>query len=247
MTVLSELMNLFTGSSSFANDNSVSNNVTGFASNQEGTRQQYAWASPREVFAAVPGQQPGQGSGSQGGGGSVGEVDGFPETGIFSWRKANDKLFIDLARQFNQQNNLSPGDPRYRTPLFLKSWAMIESGNHPAAFLRDPLQMNTGSGTWDPFKAKLGVPQNPAQMTPSISIYAALRWLDMKGHQDSQGVPVPNYQGDLSALRRYNGKPDVHINPNTALVPYDYHPGQSHSRWYASKIIDLYMRTQGYE
>jgi hypothetical protein len=110
MTVLSELMNLFTGSSSFANDNSVSNNVTGFASNQEGTRQQYAWASPREVFAAVPGQQPGQGSGSQGGGGSVGEVDGFPETGIFSWRKANDKLFIDLARQFNQQNNLSPAN-----------------------------------------------------------------------------------------------------------------------------------------
>jgi hypothetical protein len=69
----------------------------------------------------------------------------------------------------------------------------------------------------------------------------------MKGHQNSQGVTVPDYQGDLSALRRYNGKPDIHYDPNTALVPHDYHPGMSHSRWYAKKIVDLYMRMQGYE
>ncbi len=51
--------------------------------------------------------------------------------------------------------------------------------------------------------------------------WASRREASAASHQDSQGVTVPHYQGDLSAL--------------------------SHSRWYASKIIDLYMRTQGYE
>jgi hypothetical protein len=46
MSILSELMDLFTGVSSVANVNSLSNNTNGFASNESGTRQQYASASP---------------------------------------------------------------------------------------------------------------------------------------------------------------------------------------------------------
>jgi hypothetical protein len=68
MSVLSELMDFFTGVSPVANANSVSNNTNGFASNESGTRRQYAWASPREASAATPGQQPGsQESASQSG------------------------------------------------------------------------------------------------------------------------------------------------------------------------------------
>jgi hypothetical protein len=219
--------------------NSVSNNRSELPSNDQGL--------PWEQYAAANGQQPGtQGSTSQSTT-PIGEVPGYPETGAFSWRKANDPLFIAYARQFNEEHNLSPGDPRYRTPQFLKAWAMIETGGDREAFLKDPLQMNANPEDWDASKAKLGVPLNPGQMTPEISSYTGLRWLDMKGHQNSQGVPVHVYQGDLNALRRYNGKPDIHAEPNVALVPYDYHPGRSHSRWYASKIIDLSMRMLGYE
>ena len=179
---------------------------------------------------------------------SVGEVPGYPETGAGSWRKAHDQLFIDLARQYNEENHLSPGDPRYRTPQFLKAWAMIESGgdDEKEAFLKDPLQMNANP-RWDPVKSKFGVPEDRALMTPTISISAGLRWLDMKGHQNSQGVTLPDYQGDLNALRRYNGYLPIHDDPKVALVPHDYHPGMTHSRWYAKKVIDLYMRMQGYE
>jgi hypothetical protein len=68
MSILSEWMKAFTGASPFLNGDSISNNVGGFASNDAGTRQQYAWASPREASAASAGQQPAsQGSGSQGG------------------------------------------------------------------------------------------------------------------------------------------------------------------------------------
>src|SRR5436305_15122537 len=74
-----------------------------------------------------------------------------------------------------------------------------------------------------------------------------LRWLDMKGHQNSQGVTVPDYQGDLSALRRYNGKPDIHYKPEAHMAEHEYHPDMIYSRWHATKIIGLYMRMQGYE
>jgi hypothetical protein len=124
---------------------------------------------------------------------------------------------------------------------------MIETGSHKDKFLKDPLQMNASPRDWSNVKSWLGVPRNPAAMTPDISIYTGIRWLDKKGYEDDRGGPVLEYQGDLSALRRYNGRPDIHKDPNTALVPHDYHPGMSHSRWYASKIIGLYMRMQGYE
>lgn len=124
---------------------------------------------------------------------------------------------------------------------------MIESGHKKDSFLKDPLQMNANPMDWSSSKALLGVPINRADMTAEKSIYAGLRWLDMKGYQNSKGAPILEYQGDLDALRRYNGKPDIHNKPTVALVPYDYHPGMSHSRWYASKIIDLEMRMLGYE
>lgn len=66
MTILSDFMRLLDGFGQ--NGDSTSNNANGFASNESGTRQQYAWASPREASAAAPAQQPGgQGSGVQGG------------------------------------------------------------------------------------------------------------------------------------------------------------------------------------
>jgi len=45
MTILSEFMNPFSGSSPAANGDSTSNTTSGFASNETGTRRQYAWAS----------------------------------------------------------------------------------------------------------------------------------------------------------------------------------------------------------
>ena len=67
-----------------------------------------------QLTATQQGRSPGasQQSGTQGNtiqaGGNVGEVPGYSETGTFSWRKANDQLFINLARQYNEEHHLSP-------------------------------------------------------------------------------------------------------------------------------------------
>jgi hypothetical protein len=120
----------------------MSNNANGFASNESGTRQPYAWASPREASAAVPRQQRGsQQSVVQQ---AIGNVRDYSETGNDSWRNSNDQVFIDAAKQYNEKYGLLPNHPGYITPEFLKSWAMIESGGTKKAFLSDPFQVNAG-------------------------------------------------------------------------------------------------------
>ena len=174
-------------------------------------------------------------------------VPGYSEEGNLSWRGSLDQTIINAVNDFNKEYLLQPGDPGYRTPEFVKAWIMIESGGNKADFLRDPLQMNKDPRDWSERKLDIGVPRNRAEMTPEISITAGLEWLNMKGYQNISGGSVYPYQGDLNALRRYNGSPTEHRDPTTASVPYDYHPGMTHSRWYGPKIIGLEMRMLGYE
>lgn len=177
----------------------------------------------------------------------IAPVPGYSEEGQFSWRGSLDQTVINAVSDFNREYLLEPGDAGYRTPEFVKAWMMIETGGNKSEFLRDPLQMNADPRDWSDRKLDIGVPRNRSEMTPEISISAGLEWLNMKGYQSSSGNPVYPYQGDLSALRRYNGSPTVHDNPNTARVPHDYHRGITHSRWYAVKIIGLELRMSGYE
>src|SRR5207248_8602791 len=74
----------------------------------------------------------------------IGEVRGYSETSKTSWRGANDQVFIDAAKRYNDKYGLSPRDPGYITHEFLKSWAMIESGGEGdrKAFMTDPFQVN---------------------------------------------------------------------------------------------------------
>src|SRR5204862_5593017 len=58
MSILGKFMRLLDGLGQagvppFENVDSMSNNRTGFASNESGTRQRYAWASAREALAAT--------------------------------------------------------------------------------------------------------------------------------------------------------------------------------------------------
>jgi hypothetical protein len=132
-------------------------------------------------------------------------VPGYPETGASSWRVSNDRVFVDAANKFNGQHKLRPGHPKYIDPLFLKSWAMVESGGSKSAFLTDPLQVNV-PGDWVEEKVKLAGLKRGQKMTPAPSADAALRWLEFKGYfRDKAGKPGP-WIGFERALRRYNGR-----------------------------------------
>lgn len=171
---------------------------------------------------------------------SAAAVPGYPENGNFSWRGELDQLFIDTANHYNYVKNLQPGDDQYKPPQFLKAWAMVESGGDKAAFLSDPFQVNSNPKDWVREKAtRAGLTGPDQQMTPVISAGAALAWLDYKGFIDRKGIETRMYSGDWVALRNYNGFGDVHANPNTYRVPYDYHPGIPHRNWYAGKILSL--------
>jgi len=72
----------------------------------------------------------------------VGEVPGFPQSGRTAWRSSNDATFAAAADAYNRKYGLNPGDSDYKTPEFLKAWAMRESGGEGdrAAFTTDPFR-----------------------------------------------------------------------------------------------------------
>jgi hypothetical protein len=130
----------------------------------------------------------------------IGPLADFPETGQHKWRRWNDDVFTDAAKNFNTVNGYLPSDPRYVSPGFIKSWAMVESGGSSKAFLTDPLQVNNPKD-WTSDKANIAGLTGPDQtMTPAISAAAALKWLQHKG-TNRDGT----YKGRYFALRDYNG------------------------------------------
>ena len=158
---------------------------------------------------------------------SLRPIPGYSETGVSSWRAANDRVFTEAANRFNRHRGLKPGDPKYVDPLLLKAWAMVESGGSQSAFLRDPLQVNVPAD-WAKEKTRIAGLTRGQTMTPAISAEAALKWLDYKGYfRDAAGHPGP-WIGFERALRRYNGREKLHSS------------GVPHYAWYAREVLRLY-------
>ena len=140
-------------------------------------------------------------------------VTGYPETGKDSWRAANDAIFEKATNDFNTEHGLKPGDARYMYPQLVKVWAMVESGGSKDAFLSDPFQVNN-AGDWVNEKLPLGLEKGRAP-TPAVSAYAALRWLDMKGHftpETADGTGTKFYRGKAYAFRKYNENKKIDRN-----------------------------------
>lgn len=78
---------------------------------------------------------------------TIAEISEYTQTGKDKWRSSNDKTFIVAAAYYNYKYHLTPNDPGYRTPQFMKAWAMVESGGNRDAFLSDPFQVNN-IGDW---------------------------------------------------------------------------------------------------
>ncbi|MEO6041129.1 MAG: hypothetical protein ABIP41_04445 [Croceibacterium sp.] len=156
------------------------------------------------------------------------EIPGYPESGRTSWRSANDYAFAAAANHYNRKYNLKPGADEYKTPEFLKAWAMRESGGEGdhAAFTTDPFQVNKPRD-WAPEKARLGLQQGQ-KMTPAVSAYAALEWLRQKSfwHDGKGGVRRLDTQG---ALERYNHR----------KVRSRESGQEMHYVWYARTIMQM--------
>ena len=156
-------------------------------------------------------------------------IVGFPETGKDTWRKAHDAIFERAADQFNAENGLKPGDARYMDPQLMKAWAMVESGGSKAEFLSDPFQVNK-RGDWNKAKKELGLSEGKAPGA-TLGSYAALRWLDMKGHRTTflkNGTKVVVYRGLPAAFMRYNANARTDQN------------GRPHYENYVEAIKKLY-------
>jgi hypothetical protein len=218
----------------FVNVNSIANNVNGFASNESGTRRQYAWASPREAAAATQSQFPSL----------IGPVPvpGYTEKGQFNWRAQNDQAFIDAANNYNRSYGLRSDDPGYITPQLLKAWAIIENGDNKEKFLRDPFTANN-PGDWDDAKTKIAGLQRGEAMTPEKSARAALDWMRYKSvWKDGK---TTGGKGTLEeGLRNYSGVSNMHDTPDRKKY-YDYHPGAFHREWYTAAILGLEAKMLG--
>ena len=187
-------------------------------------------------LAAASGNYAGTGTGMTAGQQTL-QVQGYPETGAFSWRAQHDQIFIDMASDWNFNHDLSPGDDGFRTPEFLKTWAMVESGGSKQAFLSDPFQVNN-LGDWVPEKQSLLGLQSGQVMIPVTSTEAALQWLHYKSYTyDAAGNKT--FLGDWMGLYKYNGSLVTHSDPNRLNYGSDYHPGIPHKEWYASQILLL--------
>ncbi len=139
-------------------------------------------------------------------------IAGYPETGKDAWRKANDAIFEQAAKDFNTEYGLKPGDARYIDPQLMKAWAMVESGGSKEQFLSDPFQVNVAD--WANAKSDLGLVKGKAP-GPKLGTYAALRWLDRKGHKTTvlkNGTKTTVYLGLARAFMRYNGNSRIDKN-----------------------------------
>lgn len=162
---------------------------------------------------------------------SIGEIDGYPESGNNSWRAANDQVFIDACNNYNEKYGLSEGDDGYVSPKMLKAWAMVESGGTRDAFETDPLQVNN-PGDWDDRKTDIaGLTQNQ-EMTPQISAEAALEWRRYKGYIHDETGAETEWRGDFQAFRRYNGN----TNPPPASAETER---TQHRDYYADRVLEL--------
>jgi hypothetical protein len=157
------------------------------------------------------------------------EIPGYPESGRTARRSSNDFAFEVAANHYNRRYGLKPGDADYKTPEFLKAWAMRESGGEGdrAAFSTDPFQVNK-TGDWDSKKAFLGL--HPGQkMTPAVSAYAALEWLRRKSfYRATSSSPTVRLNTER-ALARYNGRSDRSVQSGTI----------AHGVWYARTIMQM--------
>lgn len=159
----------------------------------------------------------------------IAEIPGYPQSGKTSWRSSNDLIFAAAADHYNHKYKLKPGDQGFRTPEFMKAWAMRESGGegNRADFLTDPFQVNV-PGDWPKKNEKalrLGLRKGQL-MSPAISAQAALEWLRYKAAiHDSSGTIV-GFRSDREALERYNAAP--------GLVR-----GVARPTWYAATILQM--------
>jgi hypothetical protein len=124
---------------------------------------------------------------------------------------------------------LKQGDQGFKTPEFMKAWAMIKSGGEGSknAFLSDPFQVNN-PGDWVPEKLQRFGLRKHQTMAPAASAFAALEWLRIKSrvHDGRGGVRI---LGDEGALERYNGN-RVKTRQSGELL---------HSQWYAATILQM--------
>jgi hypothetical protein len=158
----------------------------------------------------------------------IAEIPEYPQTDKNSWRSSNDKTFIVAAAYYNHKYHLEPGDQGYRTPEFMKAWAMVESGgeDHQAAFQSDPFQVNKPKD-WAPEKTRLLGLTEGQKMTPGVSALAALEWLRHKAaHTDGRGT-ILSYRSDRDALKLYNAH-NVYTNQSGKVL---------HSALYANTIL----------
>jgi hypothetical protein len=100
-----------------------------------------------------------------------------------------ERSYVHCRCGFLQQEvRAETGDQGYRTPEFLKAWAMRESGGEgdERAFRTDPFQVNN-PGDWAPEKIRMGL-RKGQRMTPAISAFAALESLRQKSQITTQAA-----------------------------------------------------------
>lgn len=164
---------------------------------------------------------------------TVAEIPEYPQKGKNSWRSSNDHTFIVAAAYYNHKYHLEPGDRGYKTPEFLKAWAMVESGgeDHRAAFQGDPFQVNV-PGDYPPnddSKFRIAGLRRGQKMTPGVSALAALEWLRYKGQKHGNMGRIVEHFSDEVALQNYHGRTDR--SPAWGNVP--------RREWYARRVLQL--------
>ena len=165
----------------------------------------------------------------------IAEVPGYSEGKRTDWRSTNNYAFEAAANYYNRKYGLRAGDRGYRTPEFLKAWAMRESGGEgdQEAFMTDPFQVNN-FGDFTPKKIKVAGLRRDQRMTPAVSAYAALEWLRFKSIiHDGRGVAIGRHS-EHRALERYNGRSDKSAQSGA----------EEHSAWYARTILEMTRQTE---
>jgi hypothetical protein len=160
----------------------------------------------------------------------INPIPGYPETSRTAWRSANDAIFAQAADRYNAKYKVKPGDPDYKTPEFMKAWAMRESGGEGdrASFVSDPFQVNV-PGDWTPLKHKVTGLEKHQAMTPVASADAALAWLRFKSEVHDIRGNITRRHSLERALQDYNARKDH--SPQSGREP--------HKVWYARTIIQM--------
>ena len=158
------------------------------------------------------------------------EIAGYPQSGRTSWRSQNDLVFSAAADFYNRKYKLRPGDLGFRTPEFMKAWAMRESGGEGDSmhFFTDPFQVNKNLD-WNKRKIDIAGLRYGQSMTPASSAYAVLEWLRYKQAIHDTQENITGFRTDQLGLERYNGNPS----------PVREAGNIPHYRWYAATIVQM--------